>query len=162
MSGTPTATIDYQHPIEDIKDPKYSQYLEKMGQQSDAGRNVLATVESGGKAYPILNDSGEMIGIYATDSAFGLDIPGLTHTAAVVQGPNGYANSMIGWRGGNFLGLTGFCHQQVNQALANAGYSLTVNGLSAGWFSYVTGAIYGPYGSAEPALSYFEEEKNRH
>jgi len=47
----------------------------------------------------------------------------------------------------------------TNQAFLRAGYSLTVNGSFAGPFSYVSGALYGPYGSAEPVLSYFQERR---
>lgn len=86
---------------------------------------------------------------------------GILHTAVVIQGDNGIFNSMGAWKRGIIEFVTGTCHQAANQALLQAGYSLTVNGAAAGWFSYVTAAIYGPYGSASPALSYFDEKRNR-
>ncbi len=79
----------------------------------------------------------------------------------VVKGSGGFYNSMSGFGGFNIYGVTSVCHQMTNQAILQAGYSLTVKGSMAGWASYLSGSIYGPYGSAEPGLSYFEAEKNR-
>ena len=86
----------------------------------------------------------------------------------VIQGKNNMGsvpifplNSMAAWKKGIIEFLTGTCHQAANQTLLQAGYPLTVNGAAGGWFSYMSGAIYGPYGSAAPALSYFDQDRNR-
>lgn len=167
MNKTPTATIDYEHPIgkEGIYDPQYGEFIKAQnmgkGGSSTGGSNVLETVENGGTAYPVINEQGEIIGLMAKRNAFGLPGIGIEHTATIIKGSDGFYNSMSGFGGFNIYGVTSVCHQMTNQAIVQAGYSLTVNGSMAGWASYLSGAAYGPYGSAEPGLSYFEAEKNR-
>jgi len=167
IAETPTASIDWDNPISDINDPKYSEFLriQNMGESNyGAGGNIVDTLRGGGTAYPILDEQGGLSGIYAQKGAFTLgklpDI-GINHIAVVMRDANGgFTNSMAGLGGFNLYGVTSVCHQMSNQALLKAGYDLTVNNMSGGWFSYITGAVYGPYGSTAPATSYFEWEKN--
>lgn len=130
-----------------------------------AGSNVLDTVSGGGTAYEILNGQGELIGLYAEKGAFSLaKLPsiGINHISVVVKDASGaFSKSMSGLGGYNLYGVTSVCHQMASQALLKAGYALTVNGASGGWSSFLTGAVYGPYGTAAPALSYFQWENQK-
>jgi len=105
-----------------------------------------------------------LIGLYAQDGAKTLSsLPdvGVNHTAVVIKCLNGkFYNSMTGLQGGNLYGITGACHQMCNQAMARAGYALSVNSMTSGWFSYVTGILYGPHGTTAPLSSYAEWNRN--
>jgi hypothetical protein len=75
---------------------------------------------------------------------------GINHVAVSVKDAAGkFYNSMSGLEGGNIGLVSGTCHQIANQAILQAGYALTVSGGSSGWFSYLTAAVYGPYGFEE-------------
>jgi hypothetical protein len=164
FAETPTATIN-TNPTKDFSDPKYSEFLKNAGESGDAGRTVADVLKEGGKGYEILDQQGNLIGIKAVDGATtfaGSPKVGINHVAVVIRDPAGhFYNSMLGFEKGNFWLINGTCHQWSNQAILQAGYGLTVNTSSSGWFSDVTASTYGPYGSAEPALSYFEADRNR-
>jgi hypothetical protein len=129
-----------------------------------AGDNVIETIKRNKTGYRILNGKGQTVGLYAKDGASILtsfpDV-GINHTAVVIKGLDGnFYNSMTGLGGGNLYGLTGVCHQVCNRAIARAGYALSVNSMTSGWFSYVTASLYGPYGTTAPLSSYTEWNRN--
>ncbi len=159
----PNAVINTENKING-KDPKYKAFTDEAGKSGkSAGRSVSDLIQDNqGVAYEILNEnSGELVGLYAKDGATTLSsLPnvGINHTAVVIKGLDGnFYNSMTG---GNLYGITGVCHQVCNRAIARAGYALSVNSMTSGWFSYVTAAVYGPYGTTAPLSSYAEWNRN--
>lgn len=126
FNGTPTATFDTKNNV--IKDfennPEYSVLKNAQGESDFWGRNISKS----GSAYQILNDNGQIVGVLGKADAFSIGLPGVDHTAVVIQGDNGLFSSMGAWKRGIIEFVTGTCHQAANQALLQAGYSLTVNG----------------------------------
>jgi len=166
FTQTPKAVINTENKING-GDAKYKIFKNNAGNAAGtAGRSVSDLIrDNQGVAYEILNEnSGELIGLYAKDGATtfsSLPNVGINHTAVVIKGLDGnFYNSMTGLQGGNLYGLTGVCHQMCNRAIARAGYALSVNSMTSGWFSYVTAALYGPYGTTAPLSSYAEWNRN--
>jgi len=159
----PNAVINTENTING-EDPQYKAFMENAGEtHGSAGRSVSDIIKNKqGVAYEILNEnSGELVGLYAQDGATTLSsLPnvGINHTAVVIKGLDGnFYNSMTG---GNLYGISGVCHQVCNRAIARAGYALSVNSMTSGWFSYVTAALYGPYGTTASLSSYAEWNRN--
>lgn len=163
IAKTPTATIDVKNPITDIDSSEFTDFRVNAGDaNATSGRNVYDTIKKSGLGYRILNENGKMVGIYAKDGATTLSsLPnaGINHAAVVIKGLDGsFYNSMTG---GNLYGITGVCHQVCNRAIARAGYALSVNSAITGWFSYLTAALYGPYGTTAPLSSYAEWNRSQ-
>lgn len=136
----------------------------KGGGVTTGGNNVLETASSkGGRLFAVYRGN-DFMGFAASSPAFGLgsvgDFLGIQHTATTLYSDEKLITSMAGLGGGNVYGITSVCHQMTNQTFLSAGLSNTVAGMpNAGLLNYISPMIYGPYGSVNVPLAYYEAEK---
>lgn len=172
FSGRPTLTTGAEISKTEWADdnwtnPVYAKFKaeEGVGGLTTGGGSISDVLDSGGKAFELVDADGNLVGVYGQGPAFGSgafgDAIGLQHTTAVLKGVDGkFYTSLTGFGGGNIYAATGVCHTMTNQAFWNAGYSNTVVGMSgSGFFSIVSSTLYDNYGTGGVLQSYISAEK---
>ena len=155
-SGKPAVEAHEINPNEKIGDPsnpnktKFDEIMNSklyVNRGDDWQADAYETGTRPGSRLYELRQGDKLVGHLGTSPM--MDVPGLTHTAAVLtDGSGAYYNSMNGalYGGGNLYAVTGTCHQMTNSAISSAGYSGTVQtmaNVSTGWSGGLTMAVYG-------------------